>query len=238
MFMETFALRERVMDVLELVSGSRVHYAMNCIGGVIGDIRDADAVLAAVQETRQTLERDLIPVFTKNLTARARTAGVGVLTEEQALAYGVVGPTARASGVEIDVRRDFPYAAYGELGFRIVTATEGDVRARLVVRALEMLESVRLIEEAVRKLPQGPTRAETGFPVVASGEATARTEAPRGELFYYLASDGTDTPTRVKIRTPSFVNIPSIEAMCVGQQLADMPLIQASVDPCCSCTDR
>ena len=238
MFMETFALRERVMDVLELVSGSRVHYATNCIGGVSRDIQDADTILAAVQETRRTLERDLVPVFTENLTARARTAGVGVLTKERALAYGVVGPTARASGVEIDVRRDLPYAAYQELGFRIVTAPEGDVRARLLVRAMEMLESVRLIEQALRTLPQGPTRAETRFSVVPAGEVTARTEAPRGELFYYLASDGDDTPTRVKIRTPSFLNIPSIEAMCVGQQLANMPLIQASVDPCCSCTDR
>ena len=238
MFMETFALRERVMDVLELISGSRVHYATNCIGGVTGDIRDTDTILAAVRETRRTLERDLVPVFTKNPTSRARTAGVGVLTKENALAYGVVGPTARASGVESDVRRDLPYAAYDELDFRIVTAGEGDVRARLVVRAMEMLESVRLIEEALRKLPGGPTRAEAGFPVVPPGEATARAEAPRGELFYYLASDGSDTPARVKIRTPSFVNIPSIEVMCVGHQLADMPLIQASVDPCCSCTDR
>jgi ech hydrogenase subunit E len=238
MFMETFALRERVMDVLELVSGSRVHYAMNCIGGVVGDIRDPDAVLAAVRETRRTLERDVVPVFTKNLTAKARTAGVGILTRERALAYGVVGPTARASGVESDVRCDLPYAAYPELGFRIVTATDGDVRARLVVRAMEMLESVRLIEQALRQLPEGSIRAETGFPAIPSGEATARAEAPRGELFYYLASNGGDTPTRVKIRTPSFVNIPSIQAMCVGNQLADMPLIQASVDPCCSCTDR
>ena len=238
MFMETFALRERVMDVLELISGNRVHYAMNCIGGVTGDIRDPEAVLAAVRETRRTLERDVVPVFTENLTARARTAGVGVLTRERALAYGVVGPTARASGVESDVRRDLPYAAYPELDFRIVTATDGDVRARLIVRALEMLESVRLIEEALRKLPEGPTRAEAGFPAIPAGEATARAEAPRGELFYYLASDGSDTPARVKIRTPSFVNIPSIEAMCPGQQLGDLPLIQASVDPCCSCTDR
>src|SRR5512137_911116 len=153
MFMETFALRERVMDVLELVSGSRVHYAMNCIGGVVGDIRDPEAVLAAVRETRRTLERDVVPVFTKNVTAKARTANVGLLTRERALAYGVVGPTARASGVESDVRCDLPYAAYPELDFQIVTATDGDVRARLIVRAMEMLESVRLIEQALRQLP-------------------------------------------------------------------------------------
>ena len=238
MFMETFALRERVMDVLEVVSGSRVHYAMNCFGGVVRDIRKPEEILAAIQETRRTLERDVVPVFTQNVTARARTAGVGVLTREQALAYGVVGPTARASGVEIDVRQDLPYAAYEELGFQIVTGRDGDVRARLLVRAMEMLESVRLIEGALRRLPEGPTRAETGFPAIPAGEAMARAEAPRGELLYYLASDGSDTPRRVKVRTPSFMNIPSIEAMCVGYYLADMPLIQASVDPCCSCTDR
>jgi Ni,Fe-hydrogenase III large subunit len=238
MFMETFAVRERVMDALEVLSGSRVHYAMNCIGGVTGDLRDPDAVLAAVRETRRALARDVVPVFTGNPTVRARTGDVGVLSRADALAYGVVGPTARASGLSPDVRRDLPYAAYGELGVQVVTAAEGDVRARLVVRALEMLESVRLIEEAIRRLPDGPLRAEAGFPLIPPGEATVRTEAPRGELFYYLASDGSDTPTRVKIRTPSFVNIPAIEAMSIGQELANLPLIQASVDPCCSCTDR
>ena len=162
----------------------------------------------------------------------------GICSGVHTLACGVLAPTARASGVQIDVRRDLPYAAYEELGFQILTATDGDVRARLLVRAMEMLESVRLIEQALQTLPTGPTRAEGGFPVIPPGEATARAEAPRGELFYYLASDGSDTPTRVKIRTPSFLNIPSIEAMCVRNQLADMLFIQASVDPCCSCTDR
>jgi ech hydrogenase subunit E len=175
---------------------------------------------------------------TKNLTARARTVGVGVLTSEEAVRRGVVGPTARASGVDADVRRDMPYAAYDELGFQVVTASQGDVRARLVVRSLEMLESGRLIEKALGRWPGGPIRAADGFPIVPPGETPARAEAPRGELFYYLQSDGSDTPRRVKIRTPSFVNIPAIESMSVGQHLADLPLIQASVDPCCSCTDR
>ena len=238
MFMETFAIRERVMDLLEQISGSRVHYAMNCVGGVIRDLADPKIIIAAIHEIRDTLTRDIIPVFTESTTVKARTRNVGILTREDAVAYGVVGPTARASGLDEDIRRDQPYAAYSELGIQVVTATEGDVRARLMVRALEMLESVRLVEDAVRKLPAGPIRASTGFPVLPPGEATARTEAPRGELFYYLASDGRDTPARVKIRTPTFVNIPAIAAMSMGQQLADLPLIQASVDPCCSCTDR
>jgi len=101
-----------------------------------------------------------------------------------------------------------------------------------------MLESVRLIEEALKNLPVGPIRAEDIPLAIPAGEATARSEAPRGEVIYYVASDGSDVPARVKIRTPSFVNIPAIRAMVKGQYLADMPLIQASIDPCCSCTDR
>lgn len=238
LFMEVFALRERIMDVLELLSGNRVHYAMNCIGGVNRDVRDPEAVLAAVRGVRQVLEQDVVSVFSLDPTVRARTQGVGILGREQAIAYGVVGPTARASGLDMDVRRDQPYAAYGELGVQVVTADGGDIQARIMVRALEMQESIRLIEEALRRLPSGPTRAEAGIPVLPPGEATARAEAPRGELFYYLDSDGSDTPRRVKIRTPTFVNIPAVEAMCLGQHFADLPIIQASVDPCCSCTDR
>ncbi len=238
MFMEIFALRERVMDALETSSGNRVNYAMNCIGGVNRDIKAPAALLETVQALRRGVERDIVPVFTRDRTVQARTVGVGILTREDALAYGVVGPIARASGLATDVRQDFPYAAYSDLGFQIVTAAECDVRARIVVRALEMLESIRLIEAALQNLPAGPLRAFEGLPVLPPGEATARAEAPRGEVIYYLESDGSDTPRRVKIRTPSFVNIPSVEAMSRGQQLADMGLIQASVDPCCSCTDR
>ena len=238
MFMEIFALRERVMDVLEQISGNRVHYAMNCLGGVNRDLGDPDTLLAAVREVRRKLEHDIVPVFTQDRTIRARTAGVGRLSREAALAYGVVGPFARASGVETDVRLNMPRSAYQELDFKMVTATEGDVQARIVVRALEMLESVRLIEAALRELPGGPIRLETPLTTVPAGEATARSEAPRGELIYYLQADGGDIPKRVHIRTPSYMNIPAIEAMCVGEQLGDMPLIQASLDPCCSCTDR
>ncbi len=238
LFMEVFALREKVMDILEAISGNRVNYSMMCIGGVNRDITDPAFILKGIEEMRRGIEHDIVPVFTRDRTVQARTVGVGILTREQALSYSVVGPIARASNVDIDVRKDFPYAAYSDLGFQAVTATECDVRARVVVRALEMLESIRLISEALKHLPAGPIRAFEGLPQIPAGEATARAEAPRGEVIYYLQSDGSDTPRRVKIRTPSFVNIPSIVAMSKGQQLADMPLIQASVDPCCSCTDR
>jgi ech hydrogenase subunit E len=238
MFMEIYALRERVMDILETISGNRVNYGMIRLGGVTRDITDLKPVLDAVAALKQGLQRDIIPIFTSDATIKARAKGIGVLSKEDGLAYGVVGPIARASGLPDDVRQNDPYAAYTELGFQPVRQEDGDVQSRIVVRALEMLESIRLIEAALKNLPEGPIDTGDPMPTIPPGEATARMEAPRGEVFYYVASDGSDTPARVKIRTPSFVNIPSIRAMVKGQYLADFPLIQASVDPCCSCTDR
>lgn len=238
MFMEIYALREKVMDVLEAISGNRVNYAMNCIGGVNRDITDTESVLQAVQQIRAGIEKTVVPIFTTNRTIAARISGVGVLSRQDAVAYGVVGPIARASGLALDVRQDFPYAAYPDLGFTIVVQESCDVQARVVVRALEMLESCRLIEKALLELPKGPIHPDRPVTVIPAGEAFARVEAPRGEVVYYLKSDGSDTPARVKIRTPSDLNIPSIRAMSRGQALGDMAIIQASVDPCCSCTDR
>src|SRR5271166_865565 len=238
LFMEIYTLREQVMDLLETISGNRVNYGMNRIGGVNRDIADLNSVIATVQAMAAPIENDVVPAFMNNATARGRMSGVGPLTKEQAIEWGVVGPVARASGVATDVRVVHPYLAYQELGFKIVTRQEGDVRARVVVRALELLESIRIVAEALRNMPSGPLRAFEGMPDIPPGEAVALTEAPRGEVIYYVASDGGKTPARVKIRTPSFVNIPALEAMTIGQQLGDISLIQASVDPCLSCTDR
>jgi len=238
LFMEVFALREQVMDLLETISGNRVNYGMNRIGGVNRDLPDAQPIIATLAAMAETLKRVLVPAFLENATTRARMGGVGPLTREQAIDWGVVGPVARASGVEADVRCDHPYLVYQELGFKIVTQQDGDVRARVVVRALELLESIRLAIEALRRIPSGPLRAFEGMPRIPQGEAIALSEAPRGEVFYYVAADGADKPARVKIRTPSFVNIPALEAMTIGQQFGNISLIQASVDPCLSCTDR
>jgi Ni,Fe-hydrogenase III large subunit len=219
--MTCFALREQLMDLLEKLSGSRVHYGMNCIGGVTRDLADPKAVLIAARNVRQALTDQLIPLFANDKTVRARCMGTGKLTREQALAWGAVGPTARASGLNEDIRRTSPYAAY----------------AQVVVRLLEMVESCRIIEQAVDNIPSGRLHGPD-FVEVPPGEAVARAEAPRGELFYYVASDGTDVPCRVKIRTPSFVNQPAVRPMLIGANLADVALINASIDPCYSCTSR
>jgi hypothetical protein len=228
---------EQGRDVLEAISGNRVNYAMNCIGGVNRDITDPDAIFSAVRAFEQELARTLIPIFTGDPTVRARCVGVGVMSREQAVAWGTVGPTARASGVPQDIRRAAPYCVYDLLEFEVPVERTGDVLARIVVRALEMVQSCRLIEQALRQMPIGPIRGPA-FVEVPPGEAVVRTEAPRGEVFYYIASDGSDVPLRVKVRTPSFVNMPTVRLMVQGATLADVPLIQASIDPCYACTDR
>ena len=239
MFMTCFLLREKVMDALEIISGNRVNYAMNRVGGVNRDITDPDAVLKVVEVLEREVNRVIIPVFASNRTLLARCAGVGVLTREEAKAYGVVGPTARASGLPQDIRRAAPYAAYDQMEFSVPVETAGDVRARLTVRALEILESCRILRQALTNLPDGDWWGPTEEFEVPEGTAISRVEGPRGEVIYSVTADGeNDTPRRVKVRTPTYANMPSVRLMLRGARLADAPLIQASVDPCYSCTDR
>ncbi len=239
MFMSCFAIREKVMDALEMISGNRVNYGMNCFGGVNRDITDTDAVLKSILVLEEEINREIIPVFTQDPTVQSRCAGIGVLTNQQAVAMGILGPLARASGVDKDLRRDAPYSAYDQFEFSVPVQTEGDVRARVIVRALEMLESCKILRQAIKNLPEGPFRAmdpsRVKFPV---GMAVSRIEAPRGEVFYSVTSNGTDTPARVRVRTPTFMNMPTVRFSVLGAELADAPLIQASIDPCYSCTDR
>ena len=169
------------------------------------------------RDRRTILQRDLVPSFMESRTAMSRMRGVGVLTRDAGDRVG----RGRTRGARFRASRptcgaDLPYGAYAELGFQMVTQAGGDVLARVAVRALELLESMRLSGLRAARLPDGPVRAFEGVPRIPPGEATAWAEAPRGEVIYYVASDGGDAPARVKIRTPSFVNIPAIEAMTVG----------------------
>lgn len=239
MFMTCFSIREQVMDVMEAISGNRVNYAMNRFGGVNRDITDRDALMRMVVELEREVVRTVVPVFTRSRSALSRCAGVGVLTTEQARSYGVVGPMARASGIAEDIRRTAPYAAYDRMIFSVPVESGGDVRARLMVRALEILESCKILHQALRDLPGGPLCVLDEEPEYPAGIGISRVEAPRGEVFYSVAADGeNDGPRRVKVRTPTYMNMPAVRAMVRGQRLADAPLIQASIDPCYSCTDR
>lgn len=242
MFMTCFELREKVMDVLQAISGNRVNYSMNRVGGVNRDIDDPLALVGLVDELEREMVKKVIPIFTTSKTALSRCAGIGVLTYEKALSCATVGPVARASGVNQDLRRDAPYAAYDEMEFDVPVQPDGDVKARLLVRALEILESCRILRQALTRMPSGELVCGDGkfnFVKLATTKATSRVEAPRGEVFYSVSwREGSRNPARVHVRTPTFANMPAIRYMVMGARLADTPLIQASIDPCYSCTDR
>jgi len=220
---------------------NRVNYGMNRNGGVNRDIADSQAVLNTLDEMEREITRTVIPIFLEDRTVQSRCKGVGILIREHALSMGGVGPLARAWGVEQDIRRSAPYSGYDRFEFNVPVETAGDVQARLVVHALEMVESCRILRQALSTLPEGPFHATlptAGKFKVPAGTAISRVEAPRGEVLYQITANGTDIPERVRVRTPTFMNMATVRFTVLGQELADSPLIQASCDPCYSCTDR
>jgi Ni,Fe-hydrogenase III large subunit/Ni,Fe-hydrogenase III component G len=230
--------REPVMDLVELTSGNRVYGSLMTVGGVRRDIKDAD--MPKIRSILKDL-RGKLPfyrqIYENEPTLKLRMKDVGVLSREDAIKLSVVGPVARGSGVDIDVRKDDPHEAYSEIPFKEIVYSSGDVWARMNVRMDEVEESINIIDYALDHLPSGPFRIDVPRSVPA-GEAIHRLEAPRGELFYYVRSNGTDMPDRVKVRTPTFANIPSFLKSAIGESIADVPANFVSLDPCFSCTDR
>jgi NADH-quinone oxidoreductase subunit D len=238
LFMYSWRDREIIMDILEELTGNRVNYSVNVLGGVKYDIddRQADVLLRGIDDLEKRT-RHYLDVVTKDALLLQRTRGVGVMTKLQAEVLGAVGPTARASGLERDIRVEAPYSAYLDYPIQIVLDQKGDLEARFAVRVKELLESYHLIRMIVDTLPDG--ELTTRLPrKIKEGEATSRVEAPRGELFYFLKSDGEDVPARIRIRTPTICNMTSVVKLVVGHQLADVPMILAGIDPCFSCNDR
>ncbi len=238
LFMYTWRDRETVMDLLELLSGNRVNYSANLLGGVKFDISPEQA-----DRIRQGLaflaERNThyLNVVMNDMTLLGRTRGVGVMTREQAEKLGAIGPTARASGVARDVRLDAPYGAYRTFKPKLILETAGDLEARFIVRLREIADSCRLINEALDNMPPGDLTVRMPRRI-KEGETISRVEAPRGEVFYFIKSNGTDIPERIKVRTPTICNMGSVLALARGHQLADMPMILVGIDPCFSCNDR
>ncbi len=236
-FMWAWKYREPVLDLLEAITGNRNNYGNVKVGGCREDI--PDELVPKIFEELDVMEKKtemLTKAVLDDPVLHARLKGVGVLSKEDAVRYAVAGPTARGSGLPIDVRRDDAYAAYGALDWKVITRPEGDVFAKAVVRLLEVLESIKIAREALKKLPKGPLVTEVKE--IPPGEGCGRAEAPRGETFHYVRSDGGNRPVRHKIRAPSYVNVPSFKASCIGEDIADVTLTLASVDPCYSCTER
>lgn len=251
-FYLAFRVRERVMDLLEYLTGNRVHYAIVQIGGVRRDIVPDQH--PRILETLQFLEdscTQLEHVFLDDTTVQMRCRGCGVLTYDEALRLCPVGPTARASGVRKDVRVDHPYAAYADIPINYMTPdlltgeVHGDVYDRIIVRLLEIKQSINLVRQLLPMIPDGPLLAIPKPAVLlaklkgAAGEAVGRHEAPRGEVMHYVRlAAGKDEPTAWKVKASSYSNYMSWIPMMEGQQIADIPIIAASIDPCISCTDR
>ncbi|MCL2322954.1 MAG: nickel-dependent hydrogenase large subunit [Oscillospiraceae bacterium] len=238
-FYSISASREKLMDLIEFLMGNRIYYGFNIIGGVKRDFfkNDIDAISYTVVDLRDD-NKNISKFFLNDTFAKSRLSGIGVLSLPDALDYGVEGPYGRASGVKFDVRLSDPYSSYQDFNFNLITDTPGDVLSRVKVKLLEVDESLGIVEQAIKNIPQG--KVNIGFLdfEIPDGEYLSRVESPRGELSYYVVSREEDTPYRVAINTPSFRNYPSIEAILKGSDLQDVPVIINSMDICLSCFDR
>ncbi|WP_457753117.1 hydrogenase large subunit [Thermococcus sp.] len=245
--------RERVMDILEDIGGNRVNYAGNMIGGVRRDIKDRHkrAILDMIQYYRQEVMPKVEEIFLYDPTVEARLRDSGVIPKRIAIEYSAQGPTARGSGIKKDVRYNEKLGVYPDLGVKPVTPKEftgvikGDVFDRMVVRVGEIWNSMEIIERALDQMPEGKIKAFPKDNLIlvklkkAEGEGIGRYEAPRGELIHYVrAEKGKDGPAKWKMREPTFPNLFAVARALVGEQLADVPVAIASIDPCLSCTDR
>ena len=236
-WMWAWRYREPVLDCFEMITGNRQHYAMMKIGGVRRDIKEEDMPVL-----KKTLD-ELVPVANMFKGAvmddpviHARLKGIGILTKQQAIDWSVVGPTARASGINIDVRRDDPYGAYDKISWNVIVQEAGDIFAKAAVRILEMYESISIIRQCLDKMPKGEIDANVKD--IPPGEGIGHAEAPRGEVFHYVRSDGTNRPIRHKIRAPSYMNVASNKVAAVGGTISDAAITLAAVDPCYCCTER
>jgi NADH-quinone oxidoreductase subunit D len=232
-FFYCFDDREQILDILEETTGSRLTYNYMRFGGVEQDLPAgfADKARAFIKGFRKRL-RDYDILITKNIIFIVRTKDIAVLPAERALEYGVTGPNLRGSGVRYDVRRSEPYGVYPELDFEIPLGNVGDTFDRYNVRMQEMEQSCRIIEQALDKMPDGPVRAADVPKVIKppKGEAYFAVESARGQLGYYVVSDGSTIPYRVKVRTPSFSNLAVLPSLLTGYKMSDVVSILGGFD--------
>lgn len=236
LFMQSWKMREQILDIFEETTGGRVIFSVCDIGGVRKDI--GPETLDKIVEILTGMEKELketTNVFLHDSSVKMRTKGVGVLSKEAAYDLGAVGPMARASGIELDMRTQ-GYAAYGKIKFKPIIEKDGDCYARTTVRMKELFQSISIIKQCVAQMPEGDIRVKvTGNP---TGEYFTRIEQPRGEVIYYAKANGTKFLDRVRVRTPTFANVPALLETLKGCALADVPILILTIDPCISCTER
>jgi ech hydrogenase subunit E len=236
LFMHAFRIREHVLNIIEATAGGRMVFGCVKVGGVRRDIETS--VLHGIVSKLRNLEpqiRELTDVFLDDYSTRHRMEGVGVLSKDDAYYLGMVGPMIRSCGIAQDIRQ-IGYAAYKYVEFQPVTAEAGDCYARCVVRVQEIFESIDLVRQLVEKTPDGPIDVKVkGRP---EGEFFGRIEQPRGEVIYYVKGNGTKFLERFRVRVPTFANLPGMIRLLKGAQIADVPVIILTIDPCISCTER
>lgn len=236
LFMQSWRLREKILDMFEMSTGGRVIFSSCKVGGLRKDM-DSEMLkqFVSILNDMEKEIREIAKIFLSDKTVQSRLRGVGVLTQQKAHELGAVGPMMRASGIKLDTRK-LGYAAYGDLDFDIITSNEGDCFARCDVRIQEIFQAIDLIRQAAAKIPDG----EIAVPVKGnpSGEFFARLEQPRGEVIYYTKGNGTKFLDRMRVRTPTFANIPALVETLKDCQLGDVPMLILTIDPCISCTER
>ncbi len=237
LFYQAWRIRERILDLLEMITGGRVIFSINKVGGVMKDI--TPEMQKTVLDEMNNIERELKEIegtFLGDYTVQNRLKGQGVLTKEQALGLGCVGPFARASGIATDYRT-LGYAAYSDLDFEPITSNQGDSWARCYVRLHEIYQSIDLIRQAFSKMP-----AETDLEVAVKGNPTGeylmRIEQPRGEAIYYVKGSGKRNLDRFRLRTPTFANLAGLCETLKDAEYSDVGLLCITIDPCISCTER
>jgi membrane-bound hydrogenase subunit alpha len=248
----TWQVREKALDLTEYLTGNRVTKGIMTIGGIRRDITSdmLPRIKRDMQFFKDNFEK-LRHIFLDDKTVRMRSQGAGILTKDDAIKLCAVGPTTRASGVKKDVRTGESYFAYGDLSVKCITPKDltgtvnGDVYDRIIQRLLEVKQSIELIEQCIDEMPSGDIVSEPKIPKLMNqikkveGEGVGRHEAPRGEVIHYVKFDGkSENPYTWKVRAPTYNNILPWIPMLKGEQIADIPIVAASTDPCMSCTNR
>ncbi len=239
LFMQSFRIREPIMWIAEKITGNRKTYALCVVGGVRWDIKpELRAELRQVLDKLEEEWRPVVAAVSKDKNIQKRTVGVGVADRALVKNAGLVGPVARAAGVNIDCRRDHPYAAYDRVEFDVITAQGCDVWSRLLVRTQEVFESIRIVRQCLEKMEDGPLRLPIEDELPAGRLGLSSVEAPRGESHHFLITGEANRPRRWRVRAPTYQNLQGVPMMIKDQQIADMTISLGSIDPCFSCTDR
>jgi len=239
LFMQSFRIREPIMWIAEKISGNRKTYALCVIGGVRRDITDELKIeLCAVLDKLESEWRAVVGAVSKDRNIQKRTREVGVADKLLVKSAGLLGPVARAAGVDIDCRRDLPYAAYDRVEFDVITAQTADVWGRVIVRMNEVFESIKIMRQCLDKMEDGPLQLEIKDELPIGRMGLSSVEAPRGEAHHFVITGENNRPRRWRVRAPTYQNLQGIPAMIKDQQIADMTISLGSIDPCFSCTDR